>query len=317
MQSQRKSGFTLVELLVVIAIIGILISMLLPAVQAAREAARRIQCSNNIKQVALAMHGYHTTHGRLPVGAYGCCWGTWMVAVLPYLEHQTLFDMYNPNEKYGDSTYRYCGSENLPVTTKWISSCLCPSDGADRSTCPSWIDVTSHNYAVNYGNTGFVHVETGFYSDAVSTLGDVTFHGAPFSQRGGPDIEPLAARFADIRDRLSNTLMLAEVVQGRGDDLRGFTWWGSAAGFTTYLPPNSSQGDVMYHSSVCIPEGNPPCTAGGTAEQPLTMASRSKHPGGVNAALCDGSVRFVSDNVALDTWRELSTTCGGEVIREF
>ena len=172
-------------------------------------------------------------------------------------------------------------------------------------------------YVGGVRNTGFVHVGTGLYSDAASSVGDVSFGGAPFSERGGPDIEPLAARFADIRDGLSNTLMLSEVIQGKGNDLRGFTWWGNAAGFMTYLPPNSSQPDVMYSSGTCVPANNPPCVAGGTADQPLTKAARSRHPGGVQTALCDGSVRFVSENILLDTWRELSTTRGGEVIGDF
>src|SRR5947207_4218675 len=99
--SSIKRGFTLVELLVVIAIIGVLVALLLPAVQSAREAARRSQCLSNLKQVSLAMHNYESAYGRLPVGAYGCCWGTWQVSVLPYLEQVNLFSLYHMEHKFG------------------------------------------------------------------------------------------------------------------------------------------------------------------------------------------------------------------------
>src|SRR6476659_4602072 len=93
--SSSKKAFTLVELLVVIAIIGVLVALLLPAVQAARESARRTQCTNNLKQVALALHNYGDTYkSAFPVGEYSCCWGTWLVALLPYIEQQSLYDQY-------------------------------------------------------------------------------------------------------------------------------------------------------------------------------------------------------------------------------
>ena len=91
----RSRGFTLIELLVAIGIIAVLLALLLPAVQAAREAARRSQCVNNLKQIGLAMHGYHDAHGVLPPGKKGCCWGTWLVYALPYLEQQPLYSSWN------------------------------------------------------------------------------------------------------------------------------------------------------------------------------------------------------------------------------
>src|SRR5688572_17657604 len=125
-----KRGFTLVELLVVVAIIGVLVALLLPAVQAAREAARRSQCISQLKQVGLAMHNYENTFGRLPVGAYGCCWGTWQVSVLPYIEQKALFDMYVMDRKFGIPVddARYSHALNTPVTTKNIKALSCPSD---------------------------------------------------------------------------------------------------------------------------------------------------------------------------------------------
>jgi prepilin-type processing-associated H-X9-DG protein len=147
----------------------------------------------------------------------------------------------------------------------------------------------------------------------------VTFGGAPFSISGGPNHPAEVFRFRDITDGLSNTLLAAELVQGAGDrDLRGFAWWAAGAGFSTYLAPNSPQPDVMPSGGYCdnsVPT-NPPCT-GWSNENPITTASRSRHPGGVNAARCDGSVRFISENIAINTWRALSTTQGAESIGNY
>ena len=109
--------------------------------------------------------------------------------------------------------------------------------------------------------------------------------------------------------------MLSEVIQGDGNDMRGFSWWGYATGFTSYLPPNSSQPDIMGDSVFCDNDGvNPPCSAPMTSTQPMMMGARSHHPGGVGAAMCDGSMHFFSDNIAINAWRALSTTQGGETV---
>jgi prepilin-type N-terminal cleavage/methylation domain-containing protein len=316
MPAKQRSGFTLVELLVVIAIIGILVSLLLPAVQAARETARRMQCSNNIRQLALGMHNYHTSSNSLPAGAYSCCWGTWKVAVLPYIEQQALFDMYDPNGKYDspDSSFRYGGSRNFPVTSQRISVFTCPTD----SKSAHW-DIACDNYVVNYGNTGFVVDGQDVKQGAVAMLNGVEYRGAPFTISGWIGIDAIHIEFAGVRDGLSNTLMFSEVITGKGPnpDLRGFSWWGYAAGFTTYLPPNASQPDVLQSAGYCFnaPQ-NPPCTGPHSAAQPMMLAARSKHPGGVMAARCDGSVHFMSNNIALGTWRALSTSRGQEYVQD-
>ena len=126
----RQRGFTLVELLVVIAIIGILVGLLLPAVQAAREAARRMQCQNNLKQLGLSFHNYESATKRFPggVGPFGCCWGTWQVGVLPYMEQSAMYSIY---QNYGGSDatgIRYGGAVNRPVTSSRIPTLTCPSD---------------------------------------------------------------------------------------------------------------------------------------------------------------------------------------------
>src|SRR5262245_43674937 len=170
MALRTRSGFTLVELLVVIAIIGVLVALLLPAVQTAREAARRAQCSNNLKQLGLAVTQYADTYkGAFPAGSYGCCWGTWLVGLLPYIEQKALYDQY---KYYGavqnqagnaisqtDTTTRYGGSQNLPVTRLRIQAYTCTSDSiVDAPNLFSGI--TWHNYVANHGNTSLSRLAT-------------------------------------------------------------------------------------------------------------------------------------------------------------
>ena len=302
----RRRGFTLVELLVVIAIIGILIALLLPAVQAAREAARRSQCTNNLKQLGVAMHNYHDTYRKLPIGAFSCCWGTWKVPILPYIEQQTLGDLYAEGPKCDDSvSNRYGHSVNLPVTTsRGLSAFYCPSDQPHNPIG----NIQSHNYVVNFGNTGY---------GQQGNLNGVIFGKAPFRRVTSNCIGGTATvcyDFASILDGLSNTLLTSEVIIGQGRDLRGFSWWSDACQFTTYLTPNSPLPDRIYTSTYCNNiRPNPPCAVSTTTD-PTMFAARSRHPGGVEAGKCDGSIDFVSETIDIATWRALSTSQGGETI---
>ncbi len=317
--STKCYGFTLVELLVVIAIIGILIALLLPAVQAAREAARRSQCTNNLKQISLGLHNYHDKFNTLPVGAYGSSWGTWQVAVLPYVEQQQLYALYDQGGKY-DPSRRYFSATNAQVCIKRLSTFSCPSDQAQTTTAAGYA-MTHHNYAANFGNTGFFSQTDG----PAQSADGVTFGGAPFTMMGSASIAPRCYGFRDITDGLSNTLMLGEVIQGKSAsttllDLRGFTWWGPGSGFETFLPPNANLPDIMVEDNYCQQGApNPPCdpVKFSSPNRPATMAARSRHPGGVNVALCDASVRFISQTIPIQTWRALGTSQGGEVIGEF
>ena len=314
-----RHGFTLVELLVVVSIIALLVSLLLPAMQAARSAARLVQCTNNLKQIALAMHNYHDANNSLPVGAYSWGWGTWQSTLLPELIGPSMEGRYVGTGSY-DSRH-YFSSQNLPVTTKTYPVLLCPEDSPGKVTQSlagsgtAAMGVTYHNYVVNLGNTGFLQPSQ-TSTEAFSQVGTVFFHGAPFSTVGGPSTPAKSVSFSEITDGLSNTLLVSEVIQGRGGDLRGFTWWGDASGFSAYLAPNSSQPDILNMAVYCVNKApNPPCSGPGTSTMPMMMAARSRHAqGGVNAAMCDGSVRFVSNNIGIDTWQALSTTHGGEVV---
>jgi len=301
-----KSAFTLVELLVVIAIIGVLVALLLPAVQTAREAARRSQCSNNLKQLGLGLTQYADTYkGVLPAGSYACCWGTWQVALLPYIEQKALFDQYNGLGKYSDDAVRYGAGNNVNVTKQAIKSYTCPSDNkvAPRS------NITFHNYVANHGNTTLSRKSPhGVRSDGSPN----NYKKAPFIAVSSATQSPQVMRMSDLTDGLGSTMAFSETIKGQYGDLRGFGWWQGGSHFEAYLAPNSNQPDVPEQDVYCINQRpNPPCVAPTTAA-PEMIGARSRHPGGVHVVFCDGAVRFMSDNVNLDTWRFISTGDGRE-----
>jgi prepilin-type N-terminal cleavage/methylation domain-containing protein/prepilin-type processing-associated H-X9-DG protein len=331
-----RSGFTLVELLVVIAIIGVLVALLLPAVQAAREASRRSSCQNNLKQVSLAMHNYEDTYRTLPggVGRWGCCWGTWQVRIIPYMEQKNLADLYLNSDGNDATGIRYGAGQNVQmVTSKRIKALTCPSDipNAPIGNPP----ITNHNYGVNYGNTSF-------YQEPIQSAGvTIQFLGAPFMAYTGGladgDDGPTTpaqvttftrvygrpVRLSEVTDGLSTTLMMGEFVQGRRTDLRGFTWWGGATGFVTFLTPNSTSPDVITGGNCCATGGNcaadpnnPPCTVPSTTTRPRMMGTRSRHPNGVQVSFCDGHIGFISNNINFATWQAAGTAQGGDAIND-
>ena len=332
-RAASRRAFTLIELLVVIAIIAVLIALLLPAVQSAREAARRIQCTNNLKQLGLAMQNYHDALGSFPPGARYISWGTWYHYSLSFLEQGAIYNAFNfMGSTNTTPALGYGGVENATAATSRISAFQCPSD---EPVAPIG-GITSANYVVNFGNTG-----TGLFQlNSSSTTADksylgVIFAGAPFSwiPIGTAPVQPFGKTWniSSITDGTSNTLLLSETVQGKvngsNTDLRGFVQYGSSCGFATYLAPNSKQPDMLNAANYCAYPfaNNPPCkfrTAGPGAFPGDTMpsinadtyAARSRHPGGVNTAFADGSVRFIKDTINIQTWRALSTSQGGEVI---
>jgi prepilin-type N-terminal cleavage/methylation domain-containing protein/prepilin-type processing-associated H-X9-DG protein len=321
--TRRRRGFTLIELLVVIAIIAVLIALLLPAVQAAREAARRAQCVNNLKQIGIAMHNYHDVIGTLPPGCKSCCWGTWFHFILPYVEQSALYNGYNLMGSWAPvgtnptssptgpmSNVRYGSAENTSMATARFSSFVCPSDMPNAPIN----NIPNYNYVANYGNTTY---------SQDSPYQGVTFGGAPFTnvendtyRNVGPSFN-----FSSITDGLSNTLLASECIQGQLQDLRGFIVWGDGSEFTAWNPPNSPLPDIMSQNCNIPAPGsslNPPCVVGsgpipGSAN-PTRHSSRSRHPGGVNSLMCDGSVRFAKNSINFTIWRALSTTRGNEII---
>jgi prepilin-type N-terminal cleavage/methylation domain-containing protein/prepilin-type processing-associated H-X9-DG protein len=314
MRESIRRGFTLIELLVVIAIIAVLIALLLPAVQAAREAARRAQCINNLKQIGLAVMNYESVNTSLPPGKKGCCWGSWTMFVLPFIEQGSIYNSWNfiagPDNDVGGGIFRYSGVGNSTVTHSRIGAYSCPSDSPQA---PSG-GVNSNNYSFNYGNLG---------NAQPATLNGLKWTGAPYSDLyppGAPNNGSTTSAWGtralrDVTDGTSNTVFVSEVIQGQGLDLRGFTFWGDASGFEQYLAPNSTLPDCIYSISYCqYPLGtNPPCIQSTTA-CPNMFAARSRHPGGVNVGMGDGTVRFVKNSIGLSVWRSLGSTQGSEIV---
>jgi prepilin-type processing-associated H-X9-DG protein len=183
----------------------------------------------------------------------------------------------------------------------------CPSDTPNFGPITTTVNgaaykITAHNYVANYGNTTNYQVD-------ITAPANLKVLGAPFGWA------PYQKKLTDIADGTSTTLLLSETVQGQDFDMRGLTWWAPAAQFTTALAPNSLSPDIVTENCVDRPLLNLPCVDNGNLWNML--AARSRHPGGVNAAMCDGSVRFVQQAIDIAIWRALSTAYGGETIGDF
>lgn len=299
-------GFTLVELLVVITIIGILIALLLPAVQSAREAARRMQCSNNLKQLVLAMHNYHTAHKTWPPGALVSNNLPWNVLVLPFIEQQALHDLFDFDEGDFNGGSNHEGPNKNIHALNRIDGFLCPSNTRQQTSHPSstLIDgrktYTSHYYGVA-GPKGDDPSGNPYPYDGTSDL-----HGGFAS--GGVLGRDSAVRMSDITDGTSNTLALGEVAlqigppigygpTGGGD---GSSWVRGIAFGTTSPTGMSSAKNVAVGINQPSPEFN---------DDPFS----SFHPGGATFAKCDGSVTFVSENVDMAVYKSSASRDRGEV----
>jgi prepilin-type N-terminal cleavage/methylation domain-containing protein/prepilin-type processing-associated H-X9-DG protein len=317
----RRPGFTLIELLVVIAIIAILIGLLLPAVQKIREAANRMKCTNNLKQWGLAMHNFHDTTGKLPpFTRVSPNRQNWAPFVMPYLEQANLVAAYNLN------THWY-NAPNLAVTQVHLNVFSCPSD-RQRAM---WTDQTNYpsaraNYLVCYGNLLFG-------GPAVGT-GRGVFGCSAITNAAANQFTPYETELGQIADGTSNTVLMSEVIVARQDnnqggggnwqngDFRGHIWHDATMSspshcpniFMTINPPNSSIPDNALCGTIPNTDPKMPCTNGSTTSRQNT--ARSRHPGGVNASLCDGSVRFVRDAISPAAWQAMGSMDTGEVVTE-
>ena len=324
MESKQRTGFTLVELLVVIAIIGILIALLLPAVQAAREAARRIQCVNNMKQLGVALLNYHDTFNMLPIGQYGHNNLTGAAAGNPGHCAQTMILQFHEQvamfENY-DFSVGQNHSPNHLVTPIQIPMYQCPSDDSRGRLFSN--QYSRSNLVVCFGsNTMATRAGGALYVLSV----DLTTDGA-FQVGGGPHKESIR-RLAHILDGTSHTVFASEVLSGKIDIPAGSKWdgrglWGwsgmGACHYTHRNTPNSSVGDVMWNNpgsdESCTDMPDMPCdNTHGTQHDEFHAAARSRHPGGVNVVFADGHVMFASETIELVTWQRLAAIDDGQVI---
>jgi prepilin-type N-terminal cleavage/methylation domain-containing protein/prepilin-type processing-associated H-X9-DG protein len=330
----RRSAFTLIELLVVIAIIAVLVGLLLPAVQKVREAAARLKCANNLKQIGLALHTHHDARATLPPGGMQSgpngspCYSTWAIEILPYLEQEALYKQYNQLEVNTTAANRAVGQQR-------VKAYECPSDplaglleqpasgpdsgnvwrhgsyransgkGNSNNAETAWDTFEPQYWPGNTPNQTFkgpLHATAAAYNGvpAQTALGS---GGVSVSVMGGPET------FANITDGLSNTIMAGELTFT--DVTRRGTFWAY-----TYASYNQSsfltESRILNNSyNKCWkPDGVNPGGAG--EDNPCKRGWGSMHPGGMNMLLCDGSVRFLSFNVDINLLADLATIAGGE-----
>jgi prepilin-type N-terminal cleavage/methylation domain-containing protein/prepilin-type processing-associated H-X9-DG protein len=337
-----RRGFTLIELLVVLAIIAVLLFLLLPAVQKVREAAARTQCANNLKQLALACHSYHDSAGQLPYGRKFDNWDTytWSELVLPAIEQENVARGYlsldapnwqesypGPNGPIGDNAAQRQARHTV------IKTFLCPADGG-----PNFNEIGTTSYGMVRGNyracTGSGDMYGGRIDSTAGPWGVGAFGVVPYqtTDPAGKIFNTTGPRTAGvplsgIADGTSNTLLLSEALSpattsGWGGPIGSILYGNMGGGlFTASIAPNSSspdrpigpcpqnQGATSYKAPCVSLGGNAWWTRSAVGAY---VAARSKHTGGVNAALVDGSVRFVADGIDLATWRALGTRAGGE-----
>jgi len=332
---RQRRGFTLIELLVVIAIIAVLIALLLPAVQSAREAARRAQCVNNLKQIGLAMHNYISTHSALPPAKIysGSCSianpggglvlnTTAFAMILSFMEQTAVYNAYNFSQPSSNAAWN---GGNLTLLGTAFSNSTSVGTLVSSFACPSDIPPVIHPTTSDTTGTGPYSMQSAMYSNYFVNAANYTEYNCPGATNSGmpnpsyqgPFYNDISVTLAQITDGTSNTFLVGESVQppGHFSNLYG-PYWGSGTHTSTHgriLPPTSST------AGACAPNGPSAIFYPAYANQaigklPYAWVFGSKHPGGLNMAMCDGSVKFIKNTISLYAWWGLATISNGEVL---
>ncbi|MFL5328904.1 MAG: DUF1559 domain-containing protein [Gemmataceae bacterium] len=337
---RRRSAFTLIELLVVISIISILMSLLMPAVQKARESANRLSCQNNLKQLGLAAQNYHGDYSSFPYARKFDYWDayTWHHHLLPYVEQMPVYSLFfNLNEPLNASAeFRNVGDPGTDDRlqkgrTATLPMSMCPSHPnrlVDEFSQPFWRRMRG-NYVGCVGAGDM-------YGKAIDTTPGPTGPGS-FEVIVGQGFQldkappPARIRIGDILDGSSQTLLFSEIIHSSLTD--GFVWGGSfgdrgagnmgASLFSAYNPPNSAnvdrpygpcpqdQGDQIFRAP-CLSLGQQTYFTHGQSTR-SHVAARSRHLNGVNTCMADGSVHFIGNQIRPQVWRALGTRAGGDI----
>ncbi|MFI4874741.1 MAG: DUF1559 domain-containing protein, partial [Blastopirellula sp. JB062] len=310
-----RRGFTLVELLVVIAIIGVLIALLLPAVQQAREAVRRITCNNQIKQLGLALHNYHDTFLSFPPGNYGMSGSgrydgaNWRVQVLPFIEQSALHDQLDFTARFeGDNL---AGNEILSELI--VPGLLCPSSALEPFSNPHGRNDDQAMIIHYVGISGAAPSET-------QPLVGYVDCGYGWFANNGMLLTNQATRLRDATDGTSNTMLLAEqsgLIDGQELTANYRGGWHGASSKETVDTPSCSQ---VWFAGTTTVRYNPNydiITSGNSYQYRHNTVLNSFHPGGVNILRTDGSTRFVSDTINLETLKRLAVRNDGELLEDY
>ncbi|MBI1348937.1 DUF1559 domain-containing protein [bacterium] len=310
----RRSAFTLIELLVVIAIIAILIALLLPAVQQAREAARRTQCRNNMKQLGIALHNYHDTFNIMPPGAINpgvqtqaslpytsncaveCRNAPWSLMILPQIDQAPLYNQINFSLPMGKAQRSGTGpstDQGALFANTNLAAFVCPSDVPYND--PMQVSGTAH-YAITNGR------RSSYWFPALNIMEDIgPYKLEGYTTKGMFGVNG-ACKLSEIKDGTSNTMMLSETPFRKNATVYGPYWtaWNYTSGVT--------YGQQINSRVAC---------GGGTNGCPYAWGGGSAHTGGMHITKADGAVAFVSENMAFTLVRALVTISGGEVLGEF